>query len=37
MKNLASSIDYDGKDYGCTWHKEHVQALTEMANELLKL
>ena len=37
MKNVASSLRYDAKDYDCRFPLEHAKRLEQAADEFLKL
>lgn len=37
IKNIANSIEYDMRDYDCSWPKRHIDDLRRAADEFLKL
>ena len=37
VKNVASSLRYDAKDYDCSFPLEHAKRLEQAADEFLKL
>lgn len=37
IKSIASRIEYDMRDYDCSWPKHHINDLRRTADEFLKL
>ena len=37
IKIIANSIEYDMRDYDCSWPKHHIEDLHRVADEFLKL